>query len=72
MVWSTVAVFALALCLPYSGPVAAMFGFVPLPAALLAVSLLIVATYIGLTEWAKLRFFAMALKRRARAPARRR
>ncbi len=72
MVWSTVAVFVLALCLPYSGPVAAMFGFVPLPAALLAVSLLIVATYIGLTEWAKLRFFAMALKRRARAPVRRR
>jgi len=72
MVWSTVAVFALALCLPYSGPLAAMFGFVPLPASLLAVSLLIVATYIGLTEWAKLRFVAMALKRRARAPARRR
>jgi len=69
---STVGVFALALWLPYSGAMAAVFGFVPLPPALLAASLLIVVAYIGLTEWAKHRFVARALRRHARAPARRR
>ena len=69
---STVAVFAFALWLPYGGSLAALFGFVPLPPSLLAASLLIVAAYVGLTEWAKHRFVARAIRRHARAPARRR
>ncbi len=72
LAWSTAVVFVLALGLPYSGAVAAVFGFVPLPPALLGVSLLIVVAYVGLTEWAKHRFFARAVRRPARAPARRR
>lgn len=39
-----------ALCLPYLGPVARAFGFVPLPPSLLAASLAIVAGYIVCTE----------------------
>ena len=72
LAWSTAVVFVLALGLPYSGALAAAFGFVPLPPSLLAVSLLIVVAYVGLTEWAKHRFVAHALRRPARAPARRR
>ena len=47
---STVIVMGAALCLPYLGPVARAFGFVPLPPSLLAASLAIVAGYIVCTE----------------------
>jgi len=52
---STVVVMAAALCLPYVGPVARAFGFVPLPPSLLAASLAIVAGYIVCTEAIKRR-----------------
>ncbi|ODS97563.1 MAG: magnesium-translocating P-type ATPase [Lautropia sp. SCN 69-89] len=51
---STVVVMIAALCVPYLGPVAAAFGFVPMPPALLATSLAIVAGYIVFTEALKL------------------
>jgi len=72
LAWATVGVIAVALALPYCGPLAVLFGFVPLPAPLLAASLGIVAAYIGLTEWAKHRFHAIAFKPRAASRARRR
>ena len=62
---------AVALLLPYSGAVATLFGFVPLPWPLLAASLTIVAAYIALTEGAKHWFYAVALKPRAASRARR-
>jgi Mg2+-importing ATPase len=51
---STVVVMVAALCIPYLGPVAAAFGFVPVPPALLAASLAIVAGYVVFTEVLKL------------------
>jgi Mg2+-importing ATPase len=58
LLWTTVSVGALALALPYSGPAAALFDFVPLPWHLLAAALGVVAGYLLVTEAAKLRFFA--------------
>ena len=72
LAWATLAVITVALLLPYSGSVAALFGFVPLPWPLLAVTLAIAAAYIGLTEAAKHWFYAVALKPRAASRARRR
>lgn len=60
---STVGVMIAALCVPYLGPVAAAFGFVPMPPSLLAASLAIVAGYIVFTEALKL----WTQRRRARA-----
>jgi len=51
---STAVVMAAALCIPCLGPVATAFGFVPMPPALLAASLAIVAGYIVFTEALKL------------------
>jgi Mg2+-importing ATPase len=58
LLWTTLAVGVVALALPFSGPIASAFGFVPLPAQLLAAALLIVAAYIATTEAAKRRFYA--------------
>jgi Mg2+-importing ATPase len=58
LLWTTVAVVAGALALPYTGALARLFGFVPLGAHLVAAVVLIVATYVAATEMAKLRFFA--------------
>jgi Mg2+-importing ATPase len=58
LLWSTVAVVGGALALPYAGAAAAVFGFVPLGAPLLAAALVIVAAYVAATEAAKLRFYA--------------
>jgi Mg2+-importing ATPase len=57
LLWSTAAVGAVALALPYAGGLAALLGFVPLPASLLAASLLIVVGYVAATETAKRRYF---------------
>ncbi len=60
---ATLLVAAAALLLPYSGALAELFGFVPVPAPLMLASLAIVASYIALTEWAKHRFNAMSRRR---------
>jgi len=53
LLWSTVAIGAIAVALPASGPIAALFGFVPLPAHLMVAALAIVAAYVLATELAK-------------------
>ena len=58
LLWTTVAVVAGALALPYTGALATLFGFVPLGLRLVAAVLLIVIAYVAATEAAKLRFFA--------------
>jgi P-type Mg2+ transporter len=52
----TAAVAVLALALPYSGPLATLFGLMPLPACLMAVLLTIVLAYVSVTEVSK-RYF---------------
>ena len=57
LIWSSVGVGAVVLALPYMGKVARAFGFVPLPAKLLASMLLIVAVYVAATEATKHVFY---------------
>ena len=57
LLWTTVAVCALAVALPFSAPLAGVFGFVALPWPLLAAALAIVAGYIVATEFAKRWYF---------------
>lgn len=57
LLWTTVAISLLALLVPWMGPVAALFGFVPLPPALLATGVAIVAAYVLVTELVKRRFY---------------
>ncbi len=52
---STLALAALAIALPWTGPLAAAFGFVPLPGPMLAGLLGLVAAYLGATEVVKTR-----------------
>ena len=68
LLWMTLAAITVALALPDVGPLAAMFGFVPLSGAQLAATLAIVAGYIAATEAAKHRFYR-AHTRRARGHA---
>jgi Mg2+-importing ATPase len=57
LLWTTALVVAIALILPYSGPLASVFGFTPPPVHLMVTVLLIAGAYILITELAKLRFF---------------
>jgi Mg2+-importing ATPase len=57
LLWSTVAVAVLAVALPWLGPLAAGFGFVPLPLPVLTAGLAVVAAYVLATEAAKAWFF---------------
>jgi Mg2+-importing ATPase len=57
LLWTTLGVIALALALPYTGPLAAAFGFVALPTSLMLASLAVVAAYVVATEGAKRRFY---------------
>jgi Mg2+-importing ATPase len=57
LVIAAAATAALALALPYVGPVAALLGFVPLSPVVIGVMLLIVAGYAGVSELAKLWFY---------------
>ena len=50
LLWITLAVGAVAVALPYAGPLAAAFGFVPLPAGLMLAALIIVVAYVAATE----------------------
>lgn len=54
---STLAVIAAALAVPWTGSFAAAFGFVPLPAGMLAASVGVVLAYLAATEFAKRRFY---------------
>jgi Mg2+-importing ATPase len=56
VMWSSIAVAAAAIGLPYVPGLAATFGFVPLPAHLMALLLAIAAGYVLANEWAKHRF----------------
>ena len=68
LLWSTVAVAALAVAVPYL-PYAGLLGFMPLPAGVVATLLLIALLYAGCTEWLKKGFYrredARAAGRRA-------
>jgi P-type Mg2+ transporter len=72
LVLATLATALLALALPYAGPLSRIFGFVPLPLAIMVAVLLIVAAYAAATEALKLRFYrparASAHGHRRRAP----
>ena len=57
LLWSSLVVGLGALALPFLPPVAALFGFVPLSAGLMATALAIVAGYIAATELVKRRFW---------------
>jgi Mg2+-importing ATPase len=57
LLWTTVAVGALALVIPYAGPLASAFGFVPLSWQLLLAAVLVVTAYVLTTEAVKLGFF---------------
>jgi P-type Mg2+ transporter len=66
LLWATVAVAAVALILPYSGALAAAFGFVPLSAGLLGTLLVIVIGYVLATEAAKLTFYEVLARQSRR------
>jgi Mg2+-importing ATPase len=57
LLYSTIAVFLVALCVPFISPIASAFGFVPIPPHLLLAGLLIVVIYVGTTELVKWRYF---------------
>ncbi len=57
LLWSTVAISVVALAIPYLGPVASAFGFVPLSALQMGTILAIVVGYIAATEAAKVWFY---------------
>ena len=69
LLWLTIAVALLALALPYVGPAASLFDFVPLPPTMIGAMLAITVGYLAVTEVAKLRFFARSRVSR-RAPKR--
>jgi Mg2+-importing ATPase len=62
LLWTTVAVTAVALAIPYLGPLSAVFSFVPLPLSIIGAAVGIVSGYILSTEAVKAWFF----RRRAR------
>ena len=64
LLYATIGVFVVALSVPYAGPIASAFGFVPIPVGLLMASLLIVAAYIATTEAIKQRHFAHSSEKR--------
>jgi Mg2+-importing ATPase len=56
LLWTTVGLMALTFAIPYL-PFAGVFGFVPLPALLLATVAAITVLYVGATEAIKSRFY---------------
>jgi Mg2+-importing ATPase len=61
VMWISLGVGVLALALPFSGPVAAIFGLTPLSEGLIGVLAALVIAYLAVTEAAKLRFFRPAI-----------
>ena len=72
LIAATLIVFIAALAIPYLGPAAGLFGFVPLPPALMLYLLLIVSAYIAVTEITKHWFYASSDKRSVTGAKRRR
>jgi Mg2+-importing ATPase len=66
LLWTTVAVATVALSVPFLGPFASAFGFVPLSSPQMVAVVVIVVGYIATTEWAKARFYRA---QSTRAPA---
>ena len=60
LLWSTLAVLALAFAIPVTGPLAGAFGFVPLPQSMLIAILAILAGYVLATETVKVWIFRSA------------
>ena len=54
MLWTTVAVGGLCMLLPYSRPIARLFGFSPMTATLTLAAVIIVVGYVAATETTKL------------------
>jgi len=57
LAWTTLAAMLATLAIPYLPPLARLFGFVPLPATLLAATIAVLAGYVLATEAAKRRFY---------------
>jgi Mg2+-importing ATPase len=57
LTWISLGVGALALILPFTGPLAGIFGLTPLSGRLLGMLAALVVAYLAATEAAKLRFF---------------
>jgi Mg2+-importing ATPase len=60
LLWSTLAVGAATLTIPFLGSVSRLFGFVPLTGSEMAVIGVILLAYVSATEVAKLWFFRAA------------
>ena len=67
LLWTTAAAALGCLAIPYLGSLSALFGFTPIPIALLAATLAIVAGYVAATELAKAWFYRR-IERDRRAP----
>jgi Mg2+-importing ATPase len=57
LLFTTLLVGALAMALPYLGPIAAIFDFVALPLPILGAMMLIVLCYVAASESAKAQFY---------------
>ena len=57
LLWATVVVAVLALALPFSGPLAGVFSFVPLSPAIMGAAVAIVVAYVATTEALKVWFY---------------
>jgi Mg2+-importing ATPase len=66
LLWTTVAVSAGTIAIPFLGPLSAAFGFIPVSAALMGTVLLIVIGFIVTTEAAKTWLYSRRLPRNRR------
>jgi Mg2+-importing ATPase len=57
LLWTTLAVAAATLTIPFLGPLSSVFGFVPLSALQMGTVIAIVVGYIVVTEGAKAWFY---------------
>jgi Mg2+-importing ATPase len=64
LLWATVAVAVLALALPFIGPLAGVFSFVPVSPAIMGAAVAIVVAYIAATEALKIWFYRRLASRR--------
>jgi Mg2+-importing ATPase len=64
LLWTTIVVGVFAFMVPYIGPLAGAFDFVPLPAHIVGTIALIVIAYIVATEAAKAWFYRRLARNR--------